>query len=201
VTTLEVIAGCAALLGVLGLCAFLGRRRLRDRDGPERTAARIAATVDASYRRGVLGAAEAGMLGAALRLVRGEARAAMVPSGSVVGVSAAATRDEVEAAWLRSGHTRLPVFDAGPDSIVGYVFAPEINRPDIIAWQGPIPRELMRPVLRVRRSRRLVDVLEDMRRSGTSFGVVTGAGGVALGILTLEDVLVQLLYGPLPLRA
>jgi putative hemolysin len=149
--------------------------------------------LDAIRREGAIPDEDAEMLTAALRLARLEARRVLVPREHVVAVPVRATPADVEAAWLRSGHRRLPVYRGSLDRVLGYVDALELYGRDPDLWRRPIPRDLLHPVLRVRRSRRLVHVLEDMRRSGTSFGVVTGARGVTVGILTLHDVLSQLL--------
>jgi CBS domain containing-hemolysin-like protein len=161
----------------------------------KRTVTELAGIVRRARRRGAIGDGEARMLTSALRLVEMDARRAMQDRLRVVAVPHLASREEVEAVWLSSGYARLPVYEDSLDRIVGYVRAPELYRPGVRPWRGPIPRSLIHPVLRVRRSRRLVDVLEDMRRSGSSFGAVTGPRGVTLGILTLEDVLGQLLVG------
>jgi putative hemolysin len=163
--------------------------------GNGRALEELAAFLEAARRQGAISDSDAGMLAAALRLARVDARQVMVPREQVVAVPVRSTPAEIEEAWLHSGHRQLPVYQGSLDRVVGYVHAPELYGGEPASWHRPIPRELVHPVLRVRRSRRLVHVLEDMRRSGTSFGVVTGARGVTAGILTLHDVLGELLVG------
>jgi CBS domain containing-hemolysin-like protein len=175
--------------------AVVGEVRSRPGSRVRRPAGQLAALLRRARRWPAIDDGEARMLASALRLAGLDARGVMRDRSHVVAVPHQASREDVEAAWLGSGHARLPVYESSLDRVLGYVRAVELYRPGGPPWRGQIPRHLIHPVLRVRRSRRLVDVLEDMRRSGSSFGVVTGPGGVTLGILTLEDVLTQLLIG------
>lgn len=157
------------------------------------SAAQLAAIVDASLRDGTLRSEEVAMFRAALSLRRMDAGRAMVPRERVAGVDRGASREEVVRTWLRHGHPRLPVHDGGIDQVQGYVFAPEAR-----LWAGEwgerIPDALIHPVLRTVRTRTLIDVLDDMRRTESSVGIVTSPRGATVGMLKLDDVLVQLLY-------
>lgn len=163
----------------------------RREQGP--SAAQLAAIVDASLRERTLQDEDVAMFRAALSLRRLDAGRAMVPRERISCVDRSASREEIGRTWLRHGHPRLPVHSGGIDSVQGYVFAPEVRR-WTGGWGDHIPEALLHPVLRTVRTRTLIDVLDDMRRTESSVAIITGPRGATVGMLKLDDVLVQLLF-------
>jgi CBS domain containing-hemolysin-like protein len=93
---------------------------------------------------------------------------------------------DVEAAFAESGYTRLPVYGASLDEIVGMVHAFDLFKHQ---EGGPLP---LRPVSFAPEFRAAGDVLIDMQRERQHFAVVVDEFGGTAGIVTLEDLLESL---------
>lgn len=113
-------------------------------------------------RAGVVEAVEHEMLERALRFARMAAGDVMVPWGEVTAVQAGTLTAEVERLLISSGHSRLPVLERR--EVLGFV--------NILDLQRTLTELPLRPVLSVHRSRRLVDVFEDLRQSSGRLAVV-----------------------------
>jgi len=91
-----------------------------------------------------------------------------------------------------TGHSRFPVFGTDLDDIVGVVHVKAVHalaievRPD-----API-EDLMTDIIAVPETRDLEDVLSDMRRVRSHLVVVVDEYGGTAGILTLEDILEEI---------
>jgi putative hemolysin len=115
----------------------------------------------------------------------------MVPRNRVIAIPRRASLDEVRALVLEKGHTRMPVFDGDLDNLTGY-----INVKDLIAvsWERPlfILEDIIRPAYFVVQTMRAVDLLEEMKLRRVQFAVVVDELGVTAGIVTLEDLIEEL---------
>jgi magnesium and cobalt exporter, CNNM family len=115
----------------------------------------------------------------------------LVPRTEVVAVPADASVADALQVATRSGHRRLPVYDGDLDTVIGIVrlrdlASTALTNPDRLA-RGLAERELIVP-----ESRRVVDLLDDMQRSGLHFAVVVDEHGGTEGVVTIEDVVAEL---------
>lgn len=93
---------------------------------------------------------------------------------------------------LESGYSRIPVYDTSQDSIRGILYSKDLlpyigKRDDSFRWQT-----LIRPAYFVPETRRINDLLEDFRRKKIHIAVVIDEYGGTLGIVTLEDVIEEI---------
>ncbi|CAL9282329.1 MULTISPECIES: hemolysin family protein [unclassified Streptomyces] len=129
----------------------------------------------------------------ALELGRRPVRDVVMPLERVVYVQVGTTPDEVERLAARSGFSRFPVVDASR-RILGYLHVKDAL--DVIPRDQPFPVSAMRPIARVRAATPLDDVLTAMRRSRTHLAAVLDEDGRLAGLVTMEDVLRELVGGP-----
>jgi putative hemolysin len=116
---------------------------------------------------------------------------AMVPRHEVVMLPLSAPMDEIRRIIISRPHTRLPVFDEGPDDIVGYV-----NIKDLATrmWEhGEIElRDVMRPPHFVPTSMLAADLLTEMRKLRVPIAIVIEEQGGLAGVITIEDLIEEL---------
>jgi CBS domain containing-hemolysin-like protein len=99
----------------------------------------------------------------------------------------------VEAVVLALGHSRLPVLGPGGlDDVLGFVHAKDLLQLSEDAVHRPLAPRLLRQMLVVPRERTLEDLLLAMRRSRVHFALVTETVGTTAGIVTLDDLLEEL---------
>jgi putative hemolysin len=130
--------------------------------------------------------AERVMISRIFRFTRSEARKAMVPLVRVVAVPVILSQGETIEVVRREGFSRLPVYDGQILNILGVVHvfdlleAPDLNRP---------VSEIMRPVSYFAESTPLDEILLALQRTGENMAVIVDEYGGAAGIITVEDLL------------
>lgn len=92
---------------------------------------------------------------------------------------------------FESGFSRLPVYEDTPDNIIGVLLVNRFFKEMVDNEQVSI-RELLIPVTSVHKTMPLPDVLEKMKENKCHLVVVLDEYGGTMGILTMEDVLEQL---------
>jgi CBS domain containing-hemolysin-like protein len=124
----------------------------------------------------------------ALRFTTRTARDLMVPRVRVRGVPHDASLPDLLRVYAESGLTRLPVYRGSLDVIEGVVHAKDVLLQTARAEPPPPLYRLLRPVLAVPWSVRSGDLLEQMREARTSIAVVLDEHGGTAGVVTLEDL-------------
>lgn len=92
---------------------------------------------------------------------------------------------------LESPYSRMPVFEDTPDNIIGILHLNRVFK-RLTSDQQVSLRSLLLPVTYVHKTMPLPDVLEKMKESKTHLVVVLDEYGGTMGIVTMEDVLEQL---------
>lgn len=115
----------------------------------------------------------------------------MVPRQEVILLPRRANAEEVRRILLEHTHTRMPVYEERVDNIVGYVSIKDILS---LAWDPNlfVLEDLLRPAYFVPETQPAVDVLQEMRRRHVPFAIVVDEHGTMAGILTIEDLLEEL---------
>jgi CBS domain containing-hemolysin-like protein len=131
----------------------------------------------------------------ALQLARRTARQLMVPRTRVAAVPVTLSPEALLHTATTSPFTRLPVYRGTIDTIVGMVHTKDVaaayaSAPDGAA--GPTLRDLMRPVLSVPGSITAERLLTSLREKRSRLAVVLDEYGGVEGIVTLEDVLAEM---------
>lgn len=149
--------------------------------------------VRASSAEGELGEQETSLLTRAIAFVDKDAADAMVPRVNVVGIPADATVAELRSLSVETGHSRFPVYENDLDSVVGIVhvkdsFGIPFDSTDQIAVTDIASEYDMVP-----ESMRLDSVLIELQRSGRSMTLVADEYGGTAGLITVEDILEELL--------
>jgi len=116
-------------------------------------------------------------------------REVMVPRLDVGALQVGMTVTEAVQATADRPWSRYPVVDGGLDDVTGFVHLRDVlTAPEREATIGA----LARPVLRLPDSRRALPALAQMRREGAHLAVVVDEYGGSAGIVTLEDLIEEL---------
>ncbi len=158
----------------------------------------VAATFsDAELARMVSDSSEAGLLDDrsterlrdALELGRRRVRDVVLPMDQVVKAQLGVTPEKLEELAARTGFSRFPVVDDS-GRILGYLHVKDAL--DARPRDVPFRPDQLRPIPRVRSHTPLDDVLTAMRDSRTHLAAVIAADGRLEGLVTMEDVLREL---------
>jgi putative hemolysin len=141
---------------------------------------------------GVIEPEERKMIDNVLRLEETTARDIMVPRVDIVAVAEDASSQEIVDAITEKGHSRLPVYRESIDEIVGVLYAKDLL-PFVIGSTRTLPvKQLLRPAYVVPESKRLDDLLGELRRNRVHIAVVADEYGGTAGLVTIEDILEEI---------
>ena len=135
------------------------------------------------------------MLGGLLNLKELEVSDVMIHRTKMVMIDAGESPREIIAAVLKSGHTRLPIFRDRPDNILGIVNARDL----FAALQeagGDAAKidieKIAKAAWYVPDTRPISDQLSAFLRRKTHFALVVDEYGEVMGLITLEDILEEI---------
>jgi putative hemolysin len=88
-------------------------------------------------------------------------------------------------------HSRYPVADGSADDVLGFVHVRDLLDPDLARRSARVTN-LVRPVLRFPDSKAILPAMQQMRDSGSHLAIVIDEYGGTAGIVTLEDLVEEL---------
>lgn len=172
------------------LTNFILRRAMSDPSGQRVTADELDYLVRVGRREGSIPADQAELLQGIFRFEDKIVRDIMVPRDRLTAIDLTWDIERVVLTAHRSGHSRLPVYEGDLDEIKGVlhiktlVGVPELDRTAI--------RRLMRTPIFVSESTLIADLLQHFRERRIHLAIVVDDGGHTVGVVTLEDVLEQI---------
>jgi magnesium and cobalt exporter, CNNM family len=159
-------------------------------DEEQPTSEDLQVLISQSAVRGKLDPGEAVMLRGVFHLHEQEAREVMTPIPAVVTVDYSAKVSDALQLCISSGHNRLVVVEDGnADRVRGIAHALRLVR--LMLTEGPEAKieGVVRDALIVPETKPLDDLLTELQRQRSSMGVVVDEYGRTVGIVTVEDIL------------
>jgi magnesium and cobalt transporter len=143
--------------------------------------------------RGLFDADAQSMIEGVLQVADMQVRDIMIPRSQMVVVSRDASPEQLIVIAIESGHSRFPVVGESRDEVVGVLLAKDLLRySSKNDGQTFSIRELLRPAVFVPESKRLNVLLKEFRASRNHIAVVVDEYGGVAGMVTIEDVLEQI---------
>ena len=162
----------------------------------ELSAARSPAELDSLVRHsasvGTLDRGTAILLSRTLQLREREAADVMTHRGHMLSIDVTGTADDVLALTRESGHSRFPVIEDSEDDVVGVVQVRQAMQVPRAERAATSVRELMTEPLTVPDTVPLDSLMVDLRAAGAQIAVVIDEYGGTAGIVTLEDVIEEI---------
>ncbi len=116
----------------------------------------------------------------------------ITPRVDVVGVERNASMDEVKDVLINTGYSRLPVYDGNIDKIVGVVYSKDFFARYFMPNRNDSIYGIIRRVKFIPESSTVAQALSEIQRSTVQMLVVVDDYGGTVGIVSLEDVLEEL---------
>ncbi len=115
----------------------------------------------------------------------------MTPRIDIIGVSNQIRFKELIRVIVDSGYSRIPVYQENLDNIKGILYIkdllPYLDKPDSFNWQS-----LLRPAYYIPEAKKINDLLKEFQDSKIHMALVIDEYGGTLGIITLEDILEEI---------
>ena len=148
--------------------------------------------VDAAEQGGVLAETEREMIHSIFELDDTLVREIMVPRVYVVAASSNRTVQEVLDRALAAGLSRMPVYADDMDHILGVFYVKDAMRALRQDDEQVSLRQVLRPVHFVPETKRVAELLREMRQSKTHLAIVVDEYGGTAGLVTIEDILEEI---------
>jgi magnesium and cobalt transporter len=146
-----------------------------------------------AQRRDLFDADALAMIEGVLQVSEMQVRDIMIPRSQMVVLARDAAPAEMLPEILDSGHSRFPVIGDSRDEVVGILLAKDLLRLFSEREQDEFRiREVLRPAVFVPESKRLNVLLKEFRASRNHIAIVVDEYGGVAGIVTIEDVLEQI---------
>jgi Mg2+/Co2+ transporter CorB len=156
----------------------------------------IRGTIDLHHKEGGFVSNDRAMLGGILDLQDLENLDVMVHRTKMVSIDAGDAPSEIIRQVLKSGHSRIPLWKDKPDNIIGVIHAKDL----FAAMQdnGGNPagikiEDVMSPPWFVPDTRPLTEQLKAFLRRKTHFAIVVDEYGEVQGLITLEDIIEEII--------
>ncbi len=145
--------------------------------------------VDEAQQGGSLDEQESEMIHRVIEFNDREAVDILIPRVDVAAVPLDATHKELGQLFIESGYSRLPVYDDTIDRVVGVVYHKDYYRE---AANKPTPATIMKEALFVPPTVKIQSLLTQLQTAQSHIAIVTDEYGGTLGIVTMEDILEEL---------
>ncbi|MBI3332552.1 MAG: HlyC/CorC family transporter [Candidatus Omnitrophica bacterium] len=147
--------------------------------------------IEMGKEEGVLGESERTMLHRIFEFGDLRVKDVMIPRNQMVVAPEGASHEEVLTLLTEEGHSRIPVYRDSPDRIVGVLYAQELLHIWREGWLIVL-QDLLHPPFEVPPDFRVSELLKEFQRRRVQIAIVVDPEGRALGLLTLEDLMEEI---------
>ena len=120
-----------------------------------------------------------------------QVREAMVPRTAMAAIPVDSSLEQITEAFRQHRYSRLPVYRNSLDDVVGFIHSKDLI-PHLLGPREFRLEDVLQPPLFVVDTARLEDVLRQMQQAKMHFGFVVDEHGGLEGIITLEDLLEEI---------
>ncbi len=167
-------------------------RRLGRMESPGDLEKEIQQLIDEGEERGLISEDEGEMIQGIFSFRDTVAREIMIPRTNTVGAHADTEIGDVIDLIVQSGHSRIPIFEDNIDNVIGILHAK-----DLLPFWGKEHeidiRRIVRPPYFIPETKKISDVLTDLRDKKSHMAIVIDEYGGTAGILTLEDIIEEII--------
>jgi CBS domain containing-hemolysin-like protein len=119
-------------------------------------------------------------------------REVMVPRTDIIALDAAEGFDRLAQVMVDNGYSRLPVFENNIDNIVGIAYGKQVLKHLAKGTRPAGLQEIIRPAHFVPESKKVHEMLAEMREKHLSIAIVVDEYGGTAGLVTIEDLLEEI---------
>jgi len=132
------------------------------------------------------------MIRGIMELEQTTAREVMVPRTDMVAVEVNEQFDTLSRLMAEKGFSRLPVYEGTVDNIVGVAYGKDVLKHLAKGTRPSSLRDLIRPAYFVPESKRVDELLAEMKQRRLSIAIVVDEYGGTAGLVTIEDLLEEI---------
>ena len=160
------------------------------KEAPSVTEDELKYMIDEIEEQGVIEEQESELVKSALEFDEISVSEILIPRVKVVGVERNSTIDEIKETFSSEMYSRLPVYEKSLDEIVGIITNKAFFK--MLVEGGRDISRIIQEVPHIADTKLISEALRDMQRSKVHLAVVTDQYGGTKGIITLEDIIEEL---------
>ena len=146
--------------------------------------------IEEATEEGDLDEEESTLIKSAIEFNELEISDVFTPRIDITAVRSDVTREAMAEIFTESGYSRIPIYEDDLDNILGIVYYKDFYA---TCANTEIPlSEIIKPVMYVTKTQKINDVLKDLQEKQLHLAVVTDEYGSTAGIVTLEDILEEI---------
>jgi CBS domain containing-hemolysin-like protein len=155
------------------------------------TEAELRRLIDISRESGHLRAEERRLIHRVFEFSDTLVREAMVPRTEMAAISSSCSLEQITKAFDQNRFSRLPVYRESLDDVIGFIHSKDVM-PYLLHAEKFRLEDVLQPPMYVVDTARLEHVLRQMQKAKMHFGFVVDEHGGLEGIITLEDLLEEI---------
>lgn len=150
----------------------------------------ILTIVEEATQKGGIDEEEGSLIRSAIEFREMEAVDILTPRIDVEGVEIHATKEQIAEVFTETGYSRLPVYEDSLDHIVGIIYHKDFH--NYVYHTEQEVSSIIRPVRFITKTRKISDLLKELQQEKSHIAVVLDEFGGTVGIVTLEDILEEI---------
>lgn len=159
-------------------------------EAPSVTEDELKYMIDEIEEQGVIEEQESELVKSALEFDEITVSEILIPRVKIVGIEIGMSLDEIKEIFITEMYSRLPVYEKSLDDIVGMITNKAFFK--MLTEGGNDIRDIIQDVTHIADTKLINETMRDMQRSKVHLAVVTDQYGGTKGIVTLEDIIEEL---------
>jgi CBS domain containing-hemolysin-like protein len=170
------------LLSIVGLAE-------KEEQEAEHPSEAVNALLEAGEEEGILEESDRELVRSVVEFGDKVVREVMTPRPQMFGVGQTMSLEEFTRAVREHGFSRVPVYGASMDDVVGIAFARDLLGVEDVDAEHRTVRQLARPAMFVPETKKVNELLREMQRQKQHMSMVIDEYGNVAGLVTIEDLL------------
>lgn len=159
-------------------------------DDPGMTEEELISIIEEAEEEGDIDKEESDLIKSAIEFGDLEVGDIYTPRIDITALPVGSTKDTVAKTFSESGYSRLPVYDGDIDNVVGILYYKDFYT---VAYKTNVPlHEIIKPVIYVAKAQPVNELMKELQEKQLHMAVVTDEFGSTAGIVTLEDILEEI---------
>lgn len=175
---------------LFGLWKKLMSRIIKSSDDGGITEEELLSIVEEAQQDGGIDEQEGNLIRSAIEFTEQEAIDILTPRMDITAVSTEATKEEIAEVFADTAFSRIPLYEETIDHIIGIIYQKDFYN---YAYRSDVDiSKIVRPAIFVPQNKKIGILLKELQQKKLHIAVVLDEYGGTVGIVTLEDILEEL---------
>ncbi len=163
---------------------------LKTKDDKADTEEELLTIVEEAEEEGEINEHESTLIKSAIEFSEQEAIDVLTPRIDIVGALEGSSKEEIAKLFSETGFSRLPIYSESIDHIVGIIYLKDFYN-KVYNTKKPI-KDIIRPAVYTTQNKKISELLRELQVKKLHIAVVLDEYGGTMGIVTLEDIIEEL---------